>query len=629
MRYEAEPSAPARSRVRVAHIIWQKLDHPSKSNKSANQRPRYPLKRALLGLIVFGIVLGVVLRLKADRDRVVAADQLLRAKIVSDFQLSDTFGKLHSLASFKDHKAIVLFFLRSGCLESNAALADVVSLADVLRAQGAAVLAVEPSSDSSLMINSPILLDPSHELIETIGITVTPEAAVLSPDGLVLYRGNLDGVSSAVAAAVKGGRPRIRETEAQGSSMIPPAPALPPDYQVTYHADIAPILNRHCVECHRPGQVGPFSLATYRDAAKRASFIHQVTESGQMPPWRAMQGWGKFHDAHHVSKQELALLEQWAATGATEGTSVETHALAEPSEWQLGPPDLILTMAEPYEIKPNGDDWRGFVLPGSLTDGRAIAAVEYKPGNRKVAHHSRVFLDATDYAEKLDAEQAGNGFSYDGRFDIPRPALIEWGPGMKLRNPPEGVAKPVKPGSRVVLLMHYHGTGKPETDRSSVGIYFAKTPPNRIMAMHTLSSNRIDIPAGAATHREIARSTVQHDIKAYSVFPHGHNLLREMMLTATLPDGSIKRMLFIHDWNFGWQTQYYYAEPVSLPKGTKLEVLAIYDNSAGNPSNPHKPPQRVKYGPSSEEEMLGCHLYVVADDDAGNAYYQRKWEESK
>ncbi len=569
-----------------------------------------------------GLCLGIGLALQSRRDDRVAADRFEGARFVTDFALKDMSGKLVTPESWRAYRAVVVIALGADDPE-------IARIATTFRERQVGFFGVSPSPIRPTGFDFPILLDPSHELIGAAGLHVTPEAAVIDPDGLVVYRGSVSGVPAALDATLKGRMPEVRARPAQGSSLPDPAPLISIDEKVTYSTHIAPILREHCVECHRPGQVGPFSLLTYHDAAKRASFLHEVTDSGQMPPWKAMRGWGTFFDAHHLTHRDLALLDRWAESGAPEGDSTTPAPPIESPEWQLGSPDLILTMAEPYAVAATGDDWRGFVLPGQLTDGRAIAAVEYKPGNRKVAHHARVFIDATDYSRKLDADCPGIGFSYDGRFDIPRPALVEWGPGMKLRTPPEGVAKPVKPGSDVVLLLHYHGRGKPETDQSSVGLYFAKTPPTRIMAMHTLSSNRIDIPPGEARHREVARSTVQHDIKAYSVFPHGHNLLREMKLTATLPDGQVRRMLWIKDWNFAWQTQYYYTEPISLPRGTKLEVLALYDNSPANSLNPNKPPKRVKYGPSSDEEMLGCHLYVVADDEAGDQYYRRKWEDAR
>ena len=189
------------------------------------------------------------------------------------------------------------------------------------------------------------------------------------------------------------------------------------------------------------------------------------------------------------------------------------------------------------------------------------------------------------------------------------------------------MGRTLKAGSDVAVLIHYHATGKPEADRSSVGLYFADRPPERILGRISLSSAKIDIPPGEPRHRIVARRTVPVDSTAESVLPHGHSLLREMTLTATLPDGRVRRMLWIDDWDINWQGQYHFAEPVPLPAGTKLEVVAVYDNSSANPRNPFNPPAAGPLRPERRREMLGCHVYVVADTPEGDALY-RKWMEA-
>ena len=178
-------------------------------------------------------------------------------------------------------------------------------------------------------------------------------------------------------------------------------------------------------------------------------------------------------------------------------------------------------------------------------------------------------------------------------------------------------------------MIHYHATGKDEVDRSRVGLYFAERPPGRILGRISLSSAKIDIPPGESRHRIVARRTVPVDSSAESILPHGHSLLREMTLTANLPDGRVVRMLHLQDWDINWQGQYHLREPVRLPAGTKLEVVAVYDNSASNPRNPSSPPRRVRYGPNAEDEMLGCHVYLVADSPEGDALYRKWMEEGK
>ena len=398
--------------------------------------------------------------------------------------------------------------------------------------------------------------------------------------------------------------------------------------RVTFTKHVAPILREHCGKCHRPGEVGPFSLLTYADAAKRADFLRDIVEAGRMPPWKAAPGYGHFFDENRLSRRERALLARWADDGAPEGDpALLPPPPRYPEGWALGQPDLVLTMAEPYAIPADGGDvFRGFVLPVPGGVDRPIAAVEFRPGNRKVVHHARVFVDETPDCRKLDADDPGLGFAYDPRADIPKPSLCEWNPGVTPRRPRPGVGRTLRAGSDVAVLLHYHASGKDEVDRSSVGLYFADRPPERSLGRISLSSAKIDIPPGEPRHRIIARRTVPVDSTAESILPHGHNLLREMTLTANLPDGRVVRMLRITDWDINWQGLYHLREPVPLPAGTKLEVVAVYDNSSANPRNPFDPPRRVRYGPNTDSEMLGCHVYVVADAPEGDALY-RKWME--
>ncbi|MEJ7637307.1 MAG: ascorbate-dependent monooxygenase [Singulisphaera sp.] len=385
---------------------------------------------------------------------------------------------------------------------------------------------------------------------------------------------------------------------------------------ITFHEHVAPILWRHCAGCHRPGEVGPFSLLTYKDAAKRAGFLRDVTASREMPPFRAVHGYGDFHDVGRLSRRELAVLARWADDGAPEGDpAVGTEPPTFPEGWHLGTPDLVATMPEPFVVPADGRDvYRAFVLPLPLDRDTAVAAVEFRRGNRRVVHHARFYVDPTDECRRRDAAQAGPGFESFGG-DILKLGLGAWVPGLIPRMPPPDVGKVVRKGSDLILLVHYHGTGKEEVDRSSVGLFFCKTPPARRTSTISLSSIKIDIPPGEARHRIALTAYMKADAHALSVLPHGHFLMREISLRATLPGGQVVPMLWIDDWDFNWQGQYHFARPVPLPKGTRLDVVAYYDNSAENPFNPHRPPRRVKLGWASTDEMLGCHVQVIAADD--------------
>ena len=402
-------------------------------------------------------------------------------------------------------------------------------------------------------------------------------------------------------------------------------PAL--DAAPTFNRDVAPILWSRCANCHREGEVGPFALLTHRDAARRADFLLEVVESGRMPPWKAAPGFGHFVGERHLDPRERQILVDWVAAGAPEGDPAD---LGEPPTftpgWQLGEPDLVLTMAEPFEVIALGPDvTRVFVIPTGLDRDRAIRAIEFRPGNRRVVHHARVLFDPTAESRSRDAAEPGPGFHSFGGGDLLKPGLVGWTPGTMPRPFPEGVGKVLPAGSDLLLLVHYHPDGKPEVDRSSIGLYFSETPPRRFLAGIPLSTSDIDIPAGESNYTIDLEATVPADCHAYGVIPHAHYLMRELKLTAEPPRGPPRPLIWIRDWDFDWQEQYQYARPVPLPEGTRLRLRARFDNSDANPVNPFHPPRRVRWGLESVDEMLSCHLQVIPDRPEDHATFLDRW----
>lgn len=386
---------------------------------------------------------------------------------------------------------------------------------------------------------------------------------------------------------------------------------------VTFNRDVAPILWKNCAGCHRPGEVGPFSLLSYQDAAKRADFIQDVTASRRMPPWKAEPGFGEFHDVRRLSDGELETLAKWSKAGAPEGDPSDLPPLPGfPEGWQLGEPDVVLKMTEPFDLPGDGPDvYRCFVLPiGNETD-RTVAAVEFRPGNRKVVHHAIFYLDNSGTARRRDEADSGPGYaSFGGPGIPPTGGLGGWAPGASPRFLPDGVGKYLRRGSDLVLQVHYHLSGKPETDQSTVGIYYTKRPATKIVVGVPLLNRRLYIPAGEEHYRVTNDVTLPVDVNAIGITPHMHLLGREMQVTATLPDGARQPLILIKDWDFNWQDQYLYASPIKLPKGTKLELEAYYDNSANNPQNPNNPPQPVRWGEQTTDEMCLCVVQVVTDN---------------
>jgi hypothetical protein len=409
--------------------------------------------------------------------------------------------------------------------------------------------------------------------------------------------------------------------------LIAQTPAV--DEPATFTKDVAPILWKHCAGCHRPGEVGPFPLLSYRDAAKRAELLKDVVEHRAMPPWKAEPGYGHFLDERRLTDQEIATIARWADDGAEEGDPKDLPPPPRFSDgWQLGEPDLVLEMPEAFDVPASGEDvFRCFVIPTGLLEDRAVTAIEFRPGNRRVVHHALFFLDSRGQARARDAEDPGPGFaSFGGPGFLPTGALGGWAPGTGPRPLPDGVARLLPKGSDLVLQVHYHPSGKPETDRSRVGLHFADKKPDALRILTAIALVRRDfaIPAGASDYVIRPEPLVLPvDVHAIGITPHMHWIGRQMKVRAIKPDGAEVPLIWIKAWDFNWQGQYLFAEPVALPKGTRIEVEATYDNSAANPRNPSRPPRTVTFGEQTEDEMCLCALQVVPDEASGYAALRR------
>ncbi len=394
------------------------------------------------------------------------------------------------------------------------------------------------------------------------------------------------------------------------------------DEPVTFTRHVAPILWKHCAECHHSGAVAPFPLVTYRDAAKRAKFLHDVTASRRMPPWRAEPGYGPFANERRLAPADLDTLAKWAAAGAPEGDPKDLPAPPRfPEGWQLGEPDLVVRMPGPFTVPATGPDvYRCFVLPLPAGEDRSVAAVEFHPGNTRVIHHASFFLDNKGLARRKEKETrdgqpgyasfGGPGFAATG-------SLGGWGLAALPRRLPEGTAMALPRGCDLVLQIHYHPDGKEETDRSELGIYFSKKPATKFLTGVSARTTAIDIPAGARRHRvSCTSSPLPADVAVLTVTPHMHFLGRQISATAVLPGGKEVPLVAIKDWDFHWHERYQFRTPLRLPAGTVVRVEACYDNSADNPKNPNSPPRRVKYGNNLTDEMVSCSLEVVAGSRA-------------
>jgi hypothetical protein len=574
---------------------------------------------------------------------------------VKELGLTDAEGRVHTAAEWAGRPAAVLLFLSPECPISRDCAGVVDRLARTFGPRGVLFLGIDPAAGATAEAMArrwsgwhptfPILFDTRRRVARQAGVEVTPEAVVLLSDGQVVYRGRIDDryradgsklsrpgrseLESAIEALLADELPAVAEAPAHGTLLPRFFPGDRDDGPITFNKHVAPILWNNCARCHRPGDVGPFPLLTYRDAAKRADFIREVTESGQMPPWKAHPGAGVFLDAPRLTVLEKETLARWAEAGCPEGDPADLQPSPRfPEGWALGPPDLVLTMPEAWEVAPSAwDTYRAFAVPLPGDRDVTITGIEFHPGNRRIVHHSRIHVDETGDARKREASDPTPGFAgWMGRkiVELPYPGLGGWTPGLTPRHSPEGSGRVISRGSDIVMQIHYHPSGKVESDRSSVGLYFAKQPLTRPMRGVSISTPEIDIPAGAKHHVLIQAARIKADVRLYTVVPHAHYLCREFRLAATLPDGSVRPLLWINDWDFDWQDQYRYARPVRLPKGTILTFAAYFDNSEDNPRNPNKPPRRVLYGIQSRDEMCACHLEFLPEEAAGYAEYPNK-----
>ena len=392
---------------------------------------------------------------------------------------------------------------------------------------------------------------------------------------------------------------------------IPGTPGQPP----TFSRDVAPIIFENCSACHRPGESAPFDLLTYDDVRKRANQIMYVTQSGFMPPWLPEEGYGRFADERRLTREQIATLASWAKAGAPLGDPAEIPALPEWTEgWQLGEPDLVITMEQPYVLAAAGTEvFRNFVLPIPVDSRKYVRAVELRPGNPKVVHHAIMRTDETRSSRLQAALDPEPGFGDMNMGDAVQPDgyLLGWTPGNQPDPGVDGFAWTLRPDTDFVLQLHMQPSGKLESVQSMVGFHFADEPPTRQIANIMLRARGIDIPAGESDHLMTDRYTIPVDVDLVSIYPHAHYLGKRFEGWAELPDGSKEWLIKIDDWDFNWQDEYFYAEPLRLPAGSTVFMSLVFDNSANNVRNPNSPPRRVVEGPRSVDEMGTLTLQVV------------------
>jgi tetratricopeptide (TPR) repeat protein len=355
----------------------------------------------------------------------------------------------------------------------------------------------------------------------------------------------------------------------------------------------------------------PFSLLEYATVKAHASEIAEATATRAMPPWLPQAGTHRFANERRLSDAQIALLQQWVDQGAREGdVAKRTPAPVFADGWQLGTPDLVVTMPEAFTLPARGGDvFRNFVFPVPSSSTRYVRAIEFRADNPRVIHHANVAVDPSRLARRLDRADPGPGFAAMPEDQVSN--VYGWSPGRVPVMESADTAWTLEEGSDLTVQLHMIAGRAPETVRPSIGLYFSSTPPTRTPVVIKLESKVIDIPAGESAYVVEDSYELPADVDVVSVYPHAHYLATEMTGTAVLPGGSRQTLLSIPQWDIRWQDQYRYATPLSLPKGTTLHMRFTYDNSEHNARNPARPPRRVRWGPNSTDEMGALWVEVI------------------
>jgi peroxiredoxin len=548
---------------------------------------------------------------------------------VDNFKLRDYRGAERSLQDFAERKLVVIAFLGSECPMAKLYGPRLAVLAREFEPRDVAFVGINANQQDSITaigdyarthgIAFPILKDVGNVVADQLGAVRTPEVFVLDGERIVRYWGRIDdqyGVGFARPRPERRDLAVALEELLSAKTVSQPTTTTPgcligrvqhadPKGDITYSKHIAPILQKRCVECHRPGEIAPFALTSYKKAVGWADTIEEVLREGRMPPWHVNPQYGEFVNDCRVPEAEKQLIYTWIKNGTPEGDSRD---LPKPAQfvqgWQIPKPDAVITMPKPFQVPAEGDVLYQFIVvdPGFQED-KWVQAAEVRPGCRAVVHHVLVFV-----------QPPGGGGDRHGGFASNWIAAMA--PGGRPTIYPEGMAKFVPAGSRFLFQIHYTPNGAVQADQTSVGLVFAdpKTVTKEITT-EMAANNRFAIPPHEANYRVDAT----HDIRADSILldmaPHTHLRGKSFMYEAIYPDGNRETLLDMPHYDFNWQNTYTLVKPKFLPKGTQLHCVAYYDNSKNNKSNPN-PEATVKWGDQTwEEMMIGYFTVMLADQD--------------
>ncbi|MEW4456297.1 redoxin domain-containing protein [Bremerella sp. JC817] len=556
-------------------------------------------------------------------------------KQVEGFELKDFRGKTVKLSDFQESPVVVLAFIGCECPVAKRYTLTLQQLANDFQDQKVAIIAVDANQHDSLTemaafakthsLEIPFLKDLANRLADEVGARRTPEVVLLDQARTIRYRGRIDDhflvgnvrdaatrddLKIAINEVLAGKTVTVAETDPVGCHI---GRLLEADEkaEVTYSNQIARIFQNRCVECHREGQIAPFALTDYEEVVGWAEMIAEVVEDQRMPPWHADPKYGHFANDRHLSAEEKDTILKWVEAGAPEGDSQQ---MPQPRTFVEGwtlptKPDVVLNVTStPYPVPAEGEvEYKYAVVDPGFDKDMWVKAAEIKPGNLQVVHHILCFAVSPGALKKgmLPLEGGAGGF------------LFGYVPGMLAKSYPEGAAKKIPAGARLVFQIHYTPIGSPQEDLSQLGLIFAEEEEVKYEVRTTSAANRwFKIPANEGNYPVFASTdeVSNDDTRLLSFMPHMHLRGKSFRYILATEDGQEETLIDIPHYDFNWQTAYELAEPRSLPKGSQIHAIAHFDNSTENLFNPD-PEKDVRWGDQTKDEMMIGYFDVIVPAD--------------
>lgn len=538
--------------------------------------------------------------------------------VAPNFRLLDHRGDSHELHRLRPATAVVLFVVANGCPIVRNSYPELSRIRALLAPRGVEFFGLDLTADvpraevaaeaAGFSVPFPILLDPSQNLGRALDLRRTGEVLVIDTTRWeIVYRGAIDDrlsyghqkpeptrrhLADALDSLLAGRPVATPRTDARGCAIAYTRTRTP-----DYARDVAPILARHCVPCHSQGNVAPFAFTDHARVRRHSATVTEVLLEDRMPPWHADPAHGSFTNDRSLSPEQKATLFAWATAGAPRGDGPDPLPAAQPApstDWPLGRPDAVIGLPEPARIPATGlVPYQVFTVKAPVTNDTWLRGVTIRAGNPKVVHHCLVFIRYPEHLRHLEpAQEEGTAGFFAGFVPGTEPVLF-----------PEGTGKLLPAGAELTFQMHYTPTGREETDRTEMALYFAPARPARELITGGATRLEIEIPAHARRHQERASFVFEQASVLHELTPHMHLRGAAFEYAAIHPDGRREVLLSVPNYDFNWQTLYRLRTPRPLPAGTRLECTATFDNSASNPANPD-PAAVVRFGEQTHDEML-------------------------